>query len=111
MPPISVVRAMLERIGGDAAAERPHRRLVRDGAERQHGAQLRKARDRRHQELPAGGDLGADRLVLRRHAAHRIGDRRADQLQPVVRPRLEVAAREAEARSACGRAGRRHSRR
>ena len=37
------------------------------------------------------------RLVLRRHAAHRIGDRRADQLQPVVGPRLETARGEAEA--------------
>ena len=28
------------------------------------------------------------RLVLRRHAADRVGDRRVDKDQPVVRPRL-----------------------
>ena len=48
------------------------------------------------QEAPAGGDLGADRLVLGRHAAHRIGDRRADERQAVVGPRLEDSFGEAE---------------
>ena len=48
---------------------------------------------RRRQKPPAIADLAADWLVFRRHAAHRIGDRRIDQLQAVVGPRFERAAR------------------
>ena len=91
-----VLRGVPERMRGDASAERAHHRLVRDGAERQHRLEpwecamvgVRNCRQVR--------DLRADRLVLGRHAAHRIGDRRADQRQPVVGPRLIVALGEAE---------------
>ena len=47
------------------------------------------------EKLPAGVDLDRQRLVLRRHAMHRIGDPAVDQLQAVVGTRLIFALGEA----------------
>src|SRR5207237_2983768 len=47
------------------------------------------------EEFAAGGDFAAGRLVLGRHAAHRIGDAGIDEFEPVVRMRPIAAAREA----------------
>src|SRR5271169_2407824 len=44
--------------------------------------------DGRRQEWPAIADFRRQRLVLRRHAAHRIANPAIDQRQPIVRPRL-----------------------
>ena len=82
-------RTVPERRGGGAQPERLQRRIMRDAAERDDRAQLRHLRDRRDQELPAGVDLDRQRLVLRRHATHRIDDPAIDQLQAIVRPRLD----------------------
>ena len=59
----------------------------------------------------AGVDLGRRRLVLRRHAAHRIGDAGSRPSQAVVRPRVVTRRARSRIRSASRRAGRRHSRR
>src|SRR5438132_526552 len=48
------------------------------------------------QKRPAGGNLSWFGLVLRRHAAHRVGDADAAQPQPVLRMRGVVALRQAE---------------
>ena len=74
--------------GGVAQAQRLQCRVMGDPAERHDRAKLRHGRDGRRQELPAGVDLGRQRLVLRRHAAHRVADPAIDQLQSVVGTRL-----------------------
>ncbi len=45
---------------------------------------------------PAGLDLFRRRLVLWRHAAHRVGDQHALQFEPVVGPLLVVPGGKAE---------------
>ena len=55
-----------------------------DAPKRHDRAKLRHGRNRLHQELPAGVDLGRQRLVLRRHTAHRVADPAIDQLQSIV---------------------------
>src|SRR5690606_30087108 len=73
-----------------AAAQRADRGLVRDRAQRNDRFQVRETRDRRQQVvLAAGVDLRALGLVLRRDAAHRIGDRYIDHLKAVVGTSLE----------------------
>ncbi len=52
-----------------------------DAADRQQRAQTRQSGDAADQELTAGRDLVRRRLVLRRHAAHRIRDHAVDQLE------------------------------
>jgi hypothetical protein len=53
---------------------------MRDPAERDDGAKPGHGGNRRDQELPAGTYLDRQRLVLRRDAAHRIGDPAIDEL-------------------------------
>ena len=81
-------RAVRKRRCGAAKAQRLQRRIMRDPAERHDRAQPRHGLDRRRQKWPAGVDLRRQRLVLRRHAVHRIADPAIDQRQPVVGPRL-----------------------
>ena len=66
-----------------------------DPAQRDDGAQPRHGLDRPQQKLPAGVDLDRQRLVLRRHAAHRIADAAVHQRQPVVWPGVIRAGRKA----------------
>ena len=87
--------AMAERGLLQLVAQRAHRRLVRDAPQRDDGAQLRHLRDGGFEKIPAGVDLRRRRLVLRRHAAHAVGDAGVDQFETVIRPRLEHAAGEA----------------
>ena len=79
----------------DAAFQGAHGGIMRDLAESDDGFEIFESRDRRGQELTAGIDLGGGRLVFRRHAPHRIGDRRRHQLQAVVPPGVEPALGEA----------------
>ena len=52
-----------------------------DAADGEQGAEMGQRADTPDQELAAGGDLSRDRLVLRRHAAHRVRDHAVDQLE------------------------------
>ena len=74
--------AVPEGMERQALAQRSQYRSMGDAAQRQDGFQLRQARDLIHQERAAGGDFRRRRLVLRRHAAHRIGDAAIDQPSP-----------------------------
>ena len=74
---------------------------MRDAAERQKGHGTVIARQRRLEKAPAGDDLRAGWLVLRRHAAHRIGDERAPQAQAVLRIGTVIAAGQPELQQ-CG---------
>ncbi len=56
---------------------------------------FRISRDGGLQKIAAGVDLGRRRLVLRRHAAHRVGDARVDELEPVVDARSKAPSGEA----------------
>src|ERR1700730_6510450 len=51
--------------------------------------------------MPAGRDLLRRRLVLRRHAAHRIGDAAVDQLEAVTGAGVILAAGEPELEQRC----------
>ena len=92
----SCAAAMLERRAPTSSPQRRHHAVMRDAAEREDRAQVLHLGDGRLEKIAAGVDLGRRRLVLRRHAAHRVGDAAIDQRQAVVGPRLVVAAREAE---------------
>src|SRR5262245_7564265 len=52
-----------------------------DAAERDQRAQVWERGNARDQELPAGGDLGGGRLVLRRHATHGVRDHAIDEFE------------------------------
>ena len=86
--------AMLEGRRRALGAERLHRRLMGDAAERHDDAQLLHFRDGGDEKFAAGVDLRRCRLVLRRHAAHAVGDAGVNQLKRVVGARLEGAAGE-----------------
>ena len=90
-----VDRAVRERRRGAAQAERLQRRFVRNAAERHDRAQPWHRSQCRDEEWPAGVDLRRQRLVLRRHAVHRVADPAIDQRQPVVGPGLIDALGEA----------------
>ena len=60
-------------------AERRQRAVVGDAPERQDGGKARHRRDAAREERSAGADLGGRRLVLRRHAAHGVGDHAVDE--------------------------------
>src|SRR5258708_29742147 len=68
---------LLEREGRDDA-------VMGDSAEREDGTQIRHDGDFGDKELAAGTDLDGQWLVLRRHAADRIGDARPDKLKSVI---------------------------
>jgi hypothetical protein len=68
--------------------------LMGDATERDDDAKVWQAVDRGREELPAIVDLQGQRLVLRRHAAHRIADQAIDQPQAVIGARLVAAPRE-----------------
>src|SRR6516225_5753228 len=55
-----------------------------DGAERQDRVEARQGTYFYLEKPVAGSDLGGFRLVLRRHAAHRIGDAAIDEGEPVI---------------------------
>ncbi len=80
-----VHRAMRKGVAGAPQPLRREHRVVRDGAEREDCANARPCRQLGGEKRPAGADLDRVRLVLRRHAAHRVGDAGAAQRQPVLR--------------------------
>src|SRR5262252_6770319 len=65
-------------------------------AERRDGAQISHLGDGRLQKRTAGLDLGWRGLVFGRHAAHRIGDARIDEREPIVRCGQVAAAGKAD---------------
>ena len=65
-------------------------------AERDDGAQLLHFGHGGIEEIAAGRNFGSGRLVFRWYAAHRVGDSAVDQLQAVIRPRVEFTIRESE---------------
>ena len=67
-----------------AQAQRLQCRIVRDPSQRYDGAQIGHGLDLSDQIRPAGVDLRRQRLVLRRHAVHRVADPAIDQGQPVI---------------------------
>ena len=67
-----------------------------EAAERQDRPQLRHRRDLGRQKGPAGGDLAGFGLVLRRHAAHRIGDPRPSERQAVIGAGAVISLGQAE---------------
>jgi hypothetical protein len=69
---------------------------VRDPAERDDGAELRHFRNRLAEKITAGRDFLRCRLVLGRHAAHRVSDPAIEEREAVVRPRFIGSLREAE---------------
>ena len=99
--PQGVARAVREGKLRLAEAQRRQRAVVRDAPQRDHRRHIGQRRDARPQEAAAGGDLRRRRLVLRRHAAHRIGDDAVDELQAVVGARLVAPAGEAELQQRC----------
>ncbi len=79
-----------------ALAECGQNRAVRDRTQRHKGAQPRRGRNLRGQKFPAIGDFTGFGFVLRRHAAHRVGDPCPDERQPVIRPGVVIALGEPE---------------
>ncbi len=73
-----------------------NRRLMRNRSQCDDCLQIPKSGQHRQQELSAIVDLGADGLVFRRHAAHRIDDAGIQQAQTVVRTSLELASGKTE---------------
>ncbi len=80
----TVDRAMGKGRLGELATECFHCRLVGDGAERQHHAQVGKSGKARFKERPAGPHLRTRRSVGRRHAAHGVGDEDILEHQAIV---------------------------
>ncbi len=62
-------------------------------AEREDDAQIGHRGDLGREIGPAGGDLRRLGLVLRRHAAHGVGDPAVDEAQPVIRARRRSCPR------------------
>ena len=102
---------MLEGRGRALGAERLHGRLMGDAAERHDDAKLLHFRDGGDEKFAAGVDLRRCRFVLRRHAAHAVGDAGVDQLKRVVGARLEACRGRNRIPSWWRRADRRRSRR
>ena len=76
-------------------ADRAQQRPMRQGAERQHHPERRHRRQLRLEEAVAGPGLHRLRQIGRRHAAHRVGHAAAGQHEPIIRPLLVAALREA----------------
>ena len=81
---------------GQFGAERAHSALVRDSAEHNDGPQFFHFGDRWRQKIAAGSYFFRGRLVLGRHAAHRIGDPAVDQFKSIVGMCAVFTARKAE---------------
>ena len=113
--PLGQARARRRGRRGTGARRSPsvgQQRVVGDAAERPERPAAGAAAIVGGEELPAGRDLGAGRLVLRRHAAHGVGDQHARaSCRPSSGRCCVVAGGEAELVAASRRAGRRHSRR
>jgi len=93
-----VHRAVRKRVEGAAQSLGREDGVVGDGAEREDRRQLRQCGELGGQELAAGVDLGGFGLVLRRHAADRVGDAGAPQLEPVRGMGAVMAGRETRLR-------------
>jgi len=83
-----IMRAVAKGVILQFQAQRAYRGIMGNLAEADHRLQLWQRCDTRRQEGPALIDLRANRLVLRRHTAHGIGDHGALQLQSIIRPRI-----------------------
>ena len=69
---------------------------MRDRAEREDRPEPRHSADLGGEKPPAGRDLARFGFVLRRHAAHRIGDAHAPELETVIRTGVIIALGEPE---------------
>src|ERR1700751_5711480 len=85
-----------EREGPAAQAERLEHGLVSDNAEREDRPELGHAGDLGSEKSPASRNFAGLRLVLRRHAADRIGDTRVAHRDAIIRMGFVNALREAE---------------
>ncbi len=92
---------MRKRKRGKPLAKRTHNGLMRDTAERNDRAKLREGRNGRREKRAAAANFSWRRLVLWRHAAHRIGNRARDKPQTIVAARLIIACGEAEIDQRC----------
>src|SRR3546814_12732433 len=76
---------MAEGVENLTRAQRGEHRAVGEAAKAEDDAQPLHGGDLSSQEGPAVGCLGPCWLVLRRHAAHCIGDTAVDQAEPIAR--------------------------
>ncbi len=104
-------RRRARRGGGIAKTKGLQGRFMGDPPERHDRAKPGHGGDRRDQELPAGVDLGRQRLVLRRHAAHRVADPAIDELATRRQAAPDRCPWQSHIRARWHRAGRRRSRR
>ena len=81
-----MLATMTERKGACAQPQRTNDAVMSDPTERHDHAEAGRGGERRRKKLAAGGELRTGRLVGGRHTSDRVGDRRIDQPQPVVRP-------------------------
>ena len=86
--PGQVNGAVRERRGGAAQFQHFQQAVMRHTAKRDDRAQARHPLDRRGKKRTTRIDLRRQRLVLRRHAAHRVADAAIDQPQSIVGPCL-----------------------
>src|SRR3546814_6935747 len=87
---------MAEGVENLTRAQRGEHRAVGEAAKAEDDAQPLHGGDLSSQEGPAVGCLGPCWLVLRRHAAHCIGDTAVDQAEPIARMAAIAAPGEAE---------------
>src|SRR5687768_2306153 len=76
--------SMAEFGGASLQAVRDERRVVRDGAEREHGLDRCELHELGREVPVAGADFGWLRLVVGWQALHGVRDARADESQPIV---------------------------
>ena len=86
-----VAGLMGERVFRKAHAKCAQQAVMSDAPKTDEGTQVRQGCDPGLQEGAAIVDFGPDGFVLRRNAAHGIGDHRAGQFQPVIRAGIKLA--------------------
>src|SRR5262245_43420407 len=69
-------------------------RVVGDATDGKERDEIGQRRDAREKKRAAGRDFLGRRLVLRRHAAHRVGDHAIDELKRLWRALLVMPARQ-----------------
>jgi hypothetical protein len=76
-----VTRAVGEGVSASLELEGVEDAVMGDAADCKQGSEMGEGRYPRDKELPAGRNLFRRRLVLRRHAAHGVGDHAIDELK------------------------------
>ncbi len=79
-----IARAMPKRVGAQFCAQCFHHAVMRNFAQRKNRAQLFHRRNLSAEKRAASVDLCWQRLVLRRHTTHRIGDGAIHQTQSII---------------------------